>query len=53
MSVRLRQIIAEVEAQCDSIVELVSADVLAVPTERFITSHQTNSTVGLMVKDGA
>ena len=53
VSVRLRQIIAEVEAQCDSIVELVSADVLAVPTERFITSHQTNSTVGLMVKDGA
>ena len=53
VSVRLRQIITEVEAQCDSIVELVSADVLAVPTERFITSHQTNSTVGLMVKDGA
>ena len=45
-------IIAECEAECSKILDIVDSDVLGVETERFSEASQaTRSTVGLMVTD--
>jgi len=45
-------IVAQCEQECDRILSLVDANVLGVPTERFVRpDHETRSKVGLILKD--